>query len=936
MVEKKLFLLDAYALIFRAYFAFISNPMTNSKGVPTSTVFGFTLALEEVLRKENPTHIAVVFDPPGPTFRHNMFPEYKANRDATPEDIKTAIPYIKNLLSGFNIPAIEVPGYEADDVIGTMAKEAEKEGFTVYMMTPDKDFAQLVSEKVMMYKPGRGGGAPEVLGPAEVREKFLVERSEQVIDILALMGDAADNIPGARGIGEKTAKKLVGEFKTVEGVYENIDQLKGKQKENLENSKEQVILSKELATIALDVPVQEAPDDLIRKDLNREKLSSIFNELEFRTLANRILQHSPEASAGNSAPAKDMPQTGHDGQATLFGNPAGNEGLVRETILASIDTVEHKYKLISTKDEIKELAKELSGLQSFCFDTETTGLDPLGAELVGIAFSWEAHKASYIAFGEDRDETNSRLVPLKEVFCNEAIEKVGQNLKYDFHILKNYEIDVKGDLFDTMLAHFILKPEQKHNLNVLAEQYLDYSMVKIESLIGKKGARQASFRSVAPEKASEYAGEDADITWQLAEILKKEIKEKGFSELSGQIEMPLVPVLMKMEHQGVKLDVDALNLFAIDLREDILKAEQEIFTLAGMEFNISSPKQVGEVLFDRLKIVENPKKTKTRQYATGEEILIQLKEKHPIVGKMLEYRSLKKLLTTYVAALPLLVKPVTGKIHTSFNQALVTTGRLSSVNPNLQNIPIREERGREIRRAFIPERKENVFFSADYSQIELRLMAHLSGDEQMIAAFVNNEDIHTATAAKIYKLNVDEVTRDMRARAKTANFGIIYGISAFGLSQRMHISRTEARELIDGYFVSYPKVREFMDASIRMAQENGFVETMFGRKRFLPDILSRNAVVRGNAERNAINSPIQGSAADIVKIAMIRIQEAFEKEQLKSALILQVHDELNFDVWPNELDRVKEITRKEMEHATTLSVPLIVDMGEGKNWLEAH
>jgi len=928
--------LDAYALIFRAYYAFISNPMTNSKGVPTSTVFGFTLALEEVLRKENPSHIAVVFDPPGPTFRHNMFPEYKANRDATPEDIKTAVPYIKNLLGGFNIPVIEVPGYEADDVIGTMAKEAEKEGFTVYMMTPDKDFAQLVSEKVMMYKPGRGGGAPEVLGPAEVREKFLVERSEQVIDILALMGDAADNIPGARGIGEKTAKKLVGEFKTVEGVYENIDQLKGKQKENLENSKEQVILSKELATIALDVPVQEAPNDLIRKDLNREKLTDIFNELEFKTLANRILQHAPEASAGTSKPAKDMAQTGSGGQATLFGNPAGNEGLVKETNLASIDTVKHTYHLISTKDEIKELAKELSGLRSFCFDTETTGLDPLRAELVGVAFSWEAHKASYIAFGEDRDETNSLLAPLKEVFCNESIEKVGQNLKYDLHILKNYEIDVKGDLFDTMLAHFILKPEQKHNLNVLAEQYLDYSMVKIESLIGKKGARQASFRSVAPEKASEYAGEDADITWQLAEIFKKEIKERGFSELSEQIEMPLVPVLMKMEHQGVKLDVDALNLFAIDLREDILKMEQEIFALAGMEFNISSPKQLGEVLFDRLKIVENPKKTKTRQYATGEEILIQLKEKHPIVAKMLEYRSLKKLLTTYVAALPLLVKSETGKIHTSFNQALVTTGRLSSVNPNLQNIPIREERGREIRRAFIPERKENIFFSADYSQIELRLMAHLSGDEQMITAFVNNEDIHTATAAKIYKLNPEEVTRDMRARAKTANFGIIYGISAFGLSQRMHISRTEARELIDGYFESYPKVREFMDKSIRKAQENGFVETMFGRKRFLPDILSRNAVVRGNAERNAINSPIQGSAADIVKIAMIRIQEAFEKEQLKSALILQVHDELNFDVWPNELDRVKEITRQEMEHATKLSVPLIVEMGEGKSWLEAH
>jgi len=935
-VEKKLFLLDAYALIFRAYYAFISNPMKNSKGIPTSTVFGFTLALEEVLRKETPTHIAVVFDPPGPTFRHNMFPEYKANRDATPEDIKTAVPYIKNLLGAFNIPVIEVPGYEADDVIGTMAKEAEKEGFTVYMMTPDKDFAQLVSEQVLMYKPGRGGAAPEVLGPAEVREKFLVERSEQVIDILALMGDAADNIPGARGIGEKTAKKLVGQYETVEGVYAHIDELKGKQKENLENSKEQVKLSKELATIALDVPVNEVPDDLVRKNINRDALTNIFNELEFKALANRILGQSPEAIANASAPGKEKTQAGPDLQGNLFGNPSGNEGVVREKNLASIDSVEHQYRLISSKSGIEELAKELSGLKSFCFDTETTGLDPLEAELVGIAFSWEAHRAVYIALGEDREETKRWLGPLKEVLYNDSIEKVGQNLKYDLHILKNYEIDVKGHLFDTMLAHFIVKPEQKHNLNVLAEQYLDYSMVEIETLIGKKGSRQSSFRSVAPEKACEYAGEDADITWQLAEILKKEIKEQGFSELANQIEMPLISVLMKMEHQGVKLDVEALKRFAVDLREDILRTEQEIYVLAGMEFNISSPKQLGEVLFDRLKIVEKPKKTKTRQYATGEEILIQLKEKHPVVVKVLEYRSLKKLLSTYVGALPQLVKPGTGKIHTSFNQALVTTGRLSSVNPNLQNIPIREERGREIRRSFIPERKENVFFSADYSQIELRLMAHLSGDEAMIKAFVNNEDIHTATAAKIYKLTHDEVTREMRASAKTANFGIIYGISAFGLSQRMHISRTEARELIDGYFESYPKIREFMDTSIRMARENGFVETMFGRKRFLPDIISRNAVVRGNAERNAINSPIQGSAADIIKIAMIGIQETFEREQLKSALILQVHDELNFDVWPDELNRVKEITRKEMEHAAKLTVPLIVEMGEGKNWLEAH
>jgi len=602
----------------------------------------------------------------------------------------------------------------------------------------------------------------------------------------------------------------------------------------------------------------------------------------------------------------------------------------------SIDSVEHEYRLINTKEGVIELADELSGLKSFCFDTETTSLDVMEAELVGIAFSWKANQAAYISFSEKRKETQEWLELLRDPFTKESIEKIGQNLKYDFHILKNYGIEVKGRLFDTMVAHFILKPEQKHNLNVLAEQYLNYSMISIESLIGKKGARQLSFRSIAPEIANEYAGEDADITWQLAQILRKELNDTGFKELSENIEMPLIPVLMKMEHQGVKLDVEALNHFAIKLREDILETEQKIFVLAGMEFNINSPKQFGEVLFERMKIIENPKKTKTKQYATGEEILIQLIDKHPIVSKVLEYRSLKKLLSTYVTALPQLVKEGTGKIHTSFNQALVTTGRLSSVNPNLQNIPIREERGREIRRAFIPEKAGNVFFSADYSQIELRVMAHLSGDEQMIQAFVNNEDIHTATAAKIYKIQAEEVSKEMRSRAKTANFGIIYGISAFGLSQRMQISRTEAKELIEGYFVSYPKVKEFMDASIRMAREKGFVETMFGRRRYLPDILSRNSVVRGNAERNAINSPIQGSAADIIKIAMIRIQEVFEEEMLGSALILQVHDELNFDVLPGELERVKEITREEMENASKLSVPLIVDMGEGANWLEAH
>jgi len=666
-VEKKLFLLDAYALIFRAYYAFISNRMTTSKGVPTSTVFGFTLALEEILRKEEPTHIAVVFDPPGPTFRHHMYSEYKAHREATPEDIKVAVPYIKALVEGFNIPVVEIPGFEADDIIGTLAKKAENEGYTVYMMTPDKDFAQLVSERILMYKPGRSGGAPEVLGPAEVKEKFLVERSDQVIDILALMGDAADNIPGAKGIGEKTAKKLINQYKTVEGVYENIDQLKGKLKENLENSHDMVLLSKKLATISLDVPIETKLTDFLRKGLNRESLQNLFNDLEFKNIATRILGSTDDSSSAPVVTESPAGETGLEGQASLFGGSKGNVGMAQESQYESIDTIEHHYRLIRSAEEVTSLAKELSSLESFCFDTETTGLDPIEAELVGMSFSWEAHQAVYIAFGEDQEETRKWIEPLKKVFSNRAIEKSGQNLKYDLHILKNYDIDVKGKLFDTMIAHFILKPEQKHNLNILAETYLDYSMVKIESLIGKKGTRQASFRSVEPELACEYAGEDADITWQLTGILKKELEENGFSTLAGTIEMPLIPVLMKMEHQGVKLDVEALNVFAEELRADIQETEKQIYTQAGMEFNISSPKQLGEILFDRLKIVENPKKTKTRQYATGEEILIQLNDKHPIIGNILEYRSLKKLLTTYVAALPLLVKPVTGKIHTSFN-----------------------------------------------------------------------------------------------------------------------------------------------------------------------------------------------------------------------------------------------------------------------------
>lgn len=924
--EKKLFLLDAYALIFRAYYAFISNPMTNSKGFPTSTIFGFTLALEEILRKEDPTHIAVVFDPPGPTFRHVLFPEYKANREATPEDIKKSVPYIKKLIEGFNIPVVEESGYEADDVIGTIAKTAEKEGYTVYMMTPDKDFAQLVSERIFIYKPGRGGSAPEILGPDEVREKFLVEHPSQVIDILALWGDSSDNIPGAPGIGEITAKKLIGQFQSVEGIYENLDQLKGKQKENLEQSQEQVILSKTLATITLDVPVTLSTDKLERKELNYNALQELFKELEFKNIASRIL----------GSATKETVKVGTADQGTLFGQSDAMAANNSTHAFNNIETVPHQYELINDLAGVKKLASALSGSTAFCFDTETTGLDPLEAELVGIAFSWEPHRASYVAFGKEQEEILQWLRELEAPFTDPAILKIGQNLKYDLHILKNYHLEVKGKLFDTMVAHFLVKPDQKHNLNVLAEQYLDYSMVKIEELIGKKGSRQVSFRKVDPEKAKEYAGEDADITFQLAGILLRQLEEHGLDKLAEQIEMPLVSVLMKMEHHGVKLDVDALNFFAEELRKEIIVTEEEIHQLAGTPFNISSPKQLGEILFERLKIISDPKKTKSKQYATGEEVLFRLRDKHPIIAKVLEYRSLRKLLSTYVEALPKLVKEKTGKIHTSFNQALVTTGRLSSINPNLQNIPVREERGREIRKAFIPGQKGNIFLSADYSQIELRIMAHLSGDRQMIKAFVNEEDIHTSTAAKIFKVDPDRVSREMRNKAKTANFGIIYGISAFGLSQRLNIPRTEARQLIEGYFETYPGVKSFMEECIRMAREKGYVKTMYGRHRFLPDILSRNAVVRGNAERNAINSPIQGSAADVIKIAMIRIQQAIEDEQLQSSMMLQVHDELNFDVFPEELERIRDIVRQSMENAVTLDVPLTIDMGEGENWLEAH
>ena len=888
----------------------------------TSTVFGFTLVLDEILRKENPSHIVAVFDAPGPSFRNELFEAYKANRDETPEEIKNSIPWIIKLLEAYQIPILQKEGFEADDIIGTLAREAEEKDFEeIYMMTPDKDFAQLVTEKTRMYKPGRSGKQAEIIGVSEVREKFHVERPGQVIDILALWGDSSDNVPGVQGIGEKTAKKLIAQYGSVEGLYEHIDQLKGKQKENLEKAKDQVKLSKQLVTIDVNVPVELDVDKSQRHELKEYEIEKLFAELDFKNLSERILGKTPVK--------------GDQNQGMLFDE--GQQHIINESsALRNIDNTDHNYELIDRKEELTNLVNELKKKKSFCFDTETTSLNPMDAEVVGIAFSCGKQQAWYVHYPSDQamiDAFNSILEPL---FGDDSIEKTGQNLKYDLHVLKNYGIEVKGKLFDTMLAHYLLFPDQKHNLNAMAETLLNYSMVRIDSLIGQKGKKQQSFSEVPVSKAKEYAGEDADITWQLSEILRKDLKKRGLEKLAYQVEMPLVRVLMDMEHHGVRLDTDSLEQFTVKLRDELKEVEERIHKMAGVSFNISSAKQLGDILFERLKIVEKPRMTKTRQYATSEEVLQDLVDKHDIVPEVLNFRSLKKLLTTYVDALPKLIHPETGKIHTTFNQALVATGRLSSNNPNLQNIPIREERGREIRKAFTTSGKDYSFVSADYSQIELRLMAHLSQDSKMIEAFVTNEDIHTTTASKIYKVKPEEVTREMRSKAKTANFGIIYGISAYGLSQRMRIPRREASELIEGYFESYPGVKQYMDHCIEKAREKGYVETMYGRVRALPDISSRNSVVRGNAERNAINTPLQGSAADIIKIAMVRIHDTFQKEGLKSKMILQVHDELNFDVFKKELEKAQRIIKEAMENAVSLRVPLVVDVGTGNNWFEAH
>ncbi len=928
--EKKLFLLDAYALIFRAYYAFIKNPRVTSKGMNTSAIFGFLLTLREVLQKHKPTHIAVAFDRPEPTFRHEMFPAYKATRDETPEDIRNSVPYIHKLLEAYRIPIISCPGFEADDVIGTLSRKASEKGFLTFMMTPDKDFAQLVTDRVFMLKPSRSGNESVKWGVEDVKREFSVREPLQVIDILALMGDTADNIPGAPGVGPKTAMKLISEYGSVEELFNHTSELKGKLKEIIESNREQIELSKKLATIELDVPVDLKEEELILEAPDTEKLRSIFNELEFRTIATEILHDAPKPMRQQEPEL--IPASGTEAaQGTLFGEipqaPAADK--------LTIDTVPHNYELIDTEEELRQFAEKLMTMKEFCFDSETTGINPLESEIVALAFSWEKASGCLVHFPASEKETMARLEILKPVFENPDITKIGQNMKFDIQVLGNYGIEVKGPLFDTMIAHYLLEPDMRHNMNLLAETYLSYSPVHIESLIGEKGANQKNMRDVPVEQIREYAVEDADVTYQLKEVFLPKIKSEGLADLSENIEMPLIRVLADMERTGVRLNKDDLKGIADGLREDIIALEKEIYTLAGAEFNISSPKQLGDILFVRLKLDDKARVTKTKQFNTSEEILQRLSSRHPIIGKVLEYRGLKKLLSTYVETLPELADKRTGRIHTSYNQAVASTGRLSSNNPNLQNIPVKDERGREIRKAFIPE-EGNIFLSADYSQIELRLMAHLSKDRSMIDDFLSGSDIHAATASKIFGVEIEKVTREMRSRAKTANFGIIYGISSFGLSERLTIGRKEAKDLIDGYFSSYPGVKRYMDESIAKAREQGYVTTMFGRRRYLRDIHSRNQVVRGNAERNAINAPIQGTAADIIKIAMVRIFDRLNAAKLASKMILQVHDELIFEVVPEELEKLKDIVLYEMTNAAKLDVPLKVDWGTGRNWLEAH
>ncbi len=920
----KLFLIDAYALIYRSYYAFIKNPRINSKGLNTSAVMGFVNTLNEVMTKERPTHIGVAFDPSGPTFRHEAYPEYKAQREACPEDIKKSVPIIKDILQAFRIPILEVAGYEADDVIGTLATKAGEAGVTTYMLTPDKDYGQLVRPNVFMYRPRYGDAGYEILGEKEVCEKYGIPTPLRVIDLLGLMGDSSDNIPGCPGVGEKTAVKLITEFGSIDGLLASTDRLKGAIRKKVEDNRRQIEFSKFLATIKTDVPISLDLDALRIAEPDEARLTQIFEELEFKSLANKVLK-KPENK-----------QKSDNGQLDFFAEftPDG-AGDAKFSSFEALSTTPHDYQLIDNEEEMLKICDYFMTNEILSLDTETTSTDAIEAELVGLSFAVKEKEAFYVPVPAEREEAQRIVNIFKPLYENAAILKVGQNLKYDLKVLRRYGVRLAGEMFDTMIAHYLIQPELRHNMDYMAETYLNYQTIHIDQLIGPKGKGQKSMRDLPPSAVYEYAAEDADITLRLKNVLEPELTRLGADRLFREIEMPLMPVLAEMELEGVRIDTDALAETSNVLTARMEEIEQRIYDQAGETFNIASPRQVGNVLFSKMKIVEKPKKTKTGQFVTSEEVLQTLKSKHPIVADILEHRGLKKLLGTYVDALPKLINPRTGHIHTSFNQTVTATGRLSSSDPNLQNIPVRGEDGKEIRKAFVPE-PGCLFFSADYSQIELRVMAHISGDENMVEAFREGHDIHAATAAKIYKEALDSVTRDQRTKAKRANFGIIYGITVFGLAERLDISRDEARRLIDGYFESFPAVHQYMEQAKETARSHGYVETLFGRRRYLPDINSRNATVRGFAERNAINAPIQGTAADIIKMAMIRIARRFREENLKSKMILQVHDELNFSVLPEEKERVERIVMEEMEGAFPMQVPLTADCGWGANWLEAH
>ena len=945
--QKRLFLLDAYALIFRGYYALIKNPRINSKGMDTSAIMGFMNSLLDVIRREKPDHLAVCFDKGGSADRTEMFAEYKANRDATPDAIKIAVPYIQNILKAMHIPVVELEGMEADDIIGTLAKQAEKEDYKVYMVTPDKDFGQLVSENIFMYRPARLGNGIEIWGIPEVQKRFGVERPEQVIDYLGMMGDASDNIPGLPGVGDKTAKKFIEEFGSMENLLANTDKLKGKMKEKVQENAELGILSKKLATIFVDCDVTFDAKDYELSMPDGEKVQEIFEELEFRRLKDQFLKlfssesdndSAKEGKQENSPVSKKKQTEAGGGQFSLFGGDGQvSGGTIKEvSSRKNIKEVSHVYQSILPGMAMKLFVQNLMKQTSVCFDPETTGLNPLTAELVGIAFSWEAGKGFYVPFPENREQAQEIIEQLRPFFEAENIEKIGQNLKYDIKVLHKYNVSIKGKCFDTMLAHYLINPDMRHNMDVLAETYLNYTPISITELIGKKGKNQLSMRDVPLEQQTEYAVEDADITFQLAQHFRPELKEANTEELFNKIEIPLLHVLADMEQEGINLDKAFLNSLAEDLDNDIKNLELKIYKEAGEEFNIASPKQLGEILFDKLKLVDKPKKTKTGQYSTAEDVLSYLAKDHEIIQSVLDYRGLSKLKSTYVDALPEQIEESTGRVHTDYMQTVAATGRLSSNNPNLQNIPIRTERGRQVRKAFIPRNEEYTLLAADYSQIELRIIAALSEESTMIEAFKNGEDIHASTASKVFNVPLQEVTREQRSNAKTVNFGIIYGVSAFGLSNQTDLSRAEAKELIETYYKTYPKLRNYISEQIEFARENGYVQTVLGRRRYLKDINGSNAIVRGAAERNAVNAPIQGSAADIIKIAMINIHRKLEEGKYKSKMLLQVHDELVFDVYKPELEELKTMIKTEMENAYKLSVPLDVELGVGNNWLEAH